>query len=102
MSEYVRAWQCIGCGKIDSPQTCIGVCQDRKVELVYALEHEKALSQLRVVSQHAETLVGLVRLLAWTKPREDEWEHSYQALQQEARRILSRFTEGLRKIWTEA
>jgi hypothetical protein len=31
MKDYVKAWQCIGCGKIEAPQACIGVCQDRKV-----------------------------------------------------------------------
>jgi hypothetical protein len=46
MNAYVKAWQCIGCGKIEAPQTCIGVCQDRKVEFVYAFEHEEALAQL--------------------------------------------------------
>jgi len=34
----VKAWQCIGCGKIDAPQTCIGICQDCRVEFVYAFE----------------------------------------------------------------
>jgi hypothetical protein len=48
MNDYVKAWQCIGCGKIEAPQTCIGVCQDRKVEFVYADEHEEALAQLEV------------------------------------------------------
>jgi len=33
-------WQCIGCGKIEGPQACIGVCQDRKVEMVYASVHD--------------------------------------------------------------
>jgi len=30
-SEVVEAWQCIGCGRVELPQPCIGVCQDRKV-----------------------------------------------------------------------
>ena len=34
MTEYVKAWQYIGCGKIEAPQTCVGICQDREVELV--------------------------------------------------------------------
>jgi hypothetical protein len=46
MNETVKAWQCIGCGKIDAPQTCVGVCQDRKVEFVYASEHMEALTDL--------------------------------------------------------
>jgi len=24
----LNAWQCIGCGKIEAPQNCIGVCRD--------------------------------------------------------------------------
>jgi hypothetical protein len=88
MSEHLKAWQCIGCGKIEAPQTCVGVWQDRKVEFVYAFEHEKALFQLQAAPRHANALGALVRRLAWTKPHEDEWEHSYQALQQDARRIL--------------
>jgi len=27
MSDPVKAWQCIGCGSIEAPQTGIGVCQ---------------------------------------------------------------------------
>ena len=41
MTDYVEAWQCIGCGKIEAPQTCIGVCRDRKVAFVYAEDHEQ-------------------------------------------------------------
>lgn len=44
MSDRVKAWQCIGCGRIEAPQTCIGICQDRKVEFVYAAEHQEALA----------------------------------------------------------
>jgi hypothetical protein len=82
MTEYVKAWQCIGCGKIEAPQTCIGVCQDKKVEFVYAEEHETVLARLKTVED-------LVRRLARITPRNGEWERSYLALQSEARRILS-------------
>ncbi len=81
MTEYVKAWQCIGCGKIEAPQTCIGVCQDKKVEFVYAEAHEAVLARLK-------TLEDLVRRIARTTPRNGEWERSYLALQSEARRVL--------------
>jgi len=42
MTERIKAWQCIGCGRIDGPQNCIGICEDRKVEFVYAVEHDDA------------------------------------------------------------
>lgn len=83
MTEYIKAWQCIGCGKVDVPQPpCIGVCQDRKVEFVYASEHEEVLARAR-------TLEALARRLAWTMPRDGEWERSYRALQNQARSLLA-------------
>lgn len=89
MSEHVTAWQCIGCGKIEAPQTCIGVCQDRRVEFVYAFEHEEALAQLARARRQAEALGALARQLAWATPHDGEWERSYRAMQSQARRALS-------------
>lgn len=89
MTHRVKAWQCIGCGKIEAPQTCIGVCQDRKVEFVYASEHEEALVQLTSARTKMDALEAIAYQLAWTKPRPAEWEHSYRALQQRARKILA-------------
>jgi len=88
MSEYVYAWQCIGCGRIEAPQTCVGICQDRKVEFVYAEEYEEALAQLKIAHTQAEALRGLLRQLAWTTPHDGEWERSYRALQERARLLL--------------
>ena len=89
MSDYLKAWQCIGCGKIEAPQTCIGVCQDRKVEFVYAAEHERALAELARARRQASLLEALVRRLAHTHPHPDEWEHSYRALQAQALSMLA-------------
>ena len=73
MTGRVQAWQCIGCGKIEAPQTCIGVCQDRKVEFVYAFEHEETLEQLKLAHRQAAALEAL----------------AYRALQSQARRTLA-------------
>ena len=89
MSEHIKAWQCIGCGRIEGPQNCVGICQDRKVEFVYAVEHEDALAQLALARGQVSALSALVRRLVSTKPREHEWEHSYQALQVQARALLA-------------
>jgi hypothetical protein len=86
MSDYVKAWQCIGCGTIEAPQTCIGVCDYRKVQFVYANEHEQALEASRAARGALEQLV---RRLAFTQPRDGEWESSYRALQQQARELLA-------------
>lgn len=91
MSERVTAWQCIGCGRIEGPQPCIGVCQDRKVEFVYASEHEKALVELARLRSQVEAFAVLLRQIAHTNPREGECEHTWRALQARARRALEQF-----------
>lgn len=83
MTVRIQAWQCIGCGKLDAPQTCIGVCQDRKVELVGASEYDRAVARI-------SELEGVVRILAQATPRDGEWERSYRRLQESARRLLAR------------
>lgn len=84
----VTAWQCIGCGKIEAPAPCIGLCQDRKTEFVYGFVHDEALEKLERVGARAAALEALVRRIAGTTPRAGQWEQSYKAFQHQARRIL--------------
>jgi hypothetical protein len=88
----IPAWQCIGCGKIDGPQTCIGVCEDRKVEFVYASDYDEALARAALIRRRAEALEAIVRRLASTTPRDGEWERSYRAMQEQARRAMAALT----------
>lgn len=88
MSERVTAWQCIGCGRIEGAGPCIGICEDRKVEFVYASDYDDALAELANARRRVEALAPLVRLLARATPREGEWERTYRALQARARRTL--------------
>jgi hypothetical protein len=88
-SQVFKVWQCIGCGRIDGPQPCVGVCQDRKTELVYASEYEKMFERADAAETRVAALEALVRRLAWTTPRAGEWERSYRELQGAARRALA-------------
>ena len=94
MTDYVKAWQCIGCGKIEAPQTCIGVCQDRKVEFVYAAEHQRVLRELDDARRQAQALADIVRRIAHTTPTSGGWEKTYRALQAQARETLARSDPG--------
>ena len=96
MNDYIKAWQCIGCGKIEALQTCVGICQDRKVEFVYASEHEETLTELASARRQASVLAALVRRLACTNPHDNEWEHSYRALQEQARAALAAIGSSIR------
>jgi hypothetical protein len=82
MTGHITAWECIGCGRIEGVQPCVGICQDRRVEFVYADEHATVLAQLR-------RMTALMHQLAWTHPHNGEWEKSFRALQERARRLLA-------------
>jgi hypothetical protein len=94
MNGYIKAWQCIGCGRIEGPQPCVGICQDRKVEFVYASEHEETLAQLALARRQANALEVLLRRLACTNPHQDGWERSYRAMQEQARSTLASIGNG--------
>lgn len=79
--ERTAAWQCIGCGRIESDATCLGVCQDRKIIVVSAVDYDQARRQI-------DELRLFIRQLANISPRGD-WERSYKALQGRARRLLA-------------
>ena len=72
-------WQCIGCGRIEDPRPCVGICQDRKEEYVLAADHDRALA----------SLLELARAIATTTPRVGECGRHWAALQERARRALA-------------
>jgi hypothetical protein len=77
----IQGWQCIGCGKVDAPRPCVGICQDRKVELVDAVEYDALLARVHELEQ-------ALALIARVTPREGALMASWLALQQRARRLL--------------
>ena len=95
MTERLTAWRCIGCGRLEAAQPCIGVCQDRPVELVFATDHDQTVAELAAARAHAQALTRFVRELAYTTPRAGEWESSYRALQRRARTALRSLAKGV-------
>lgn len=81
MVETFKVWQCIGCGRIDHPQPCVGICQDRKVELVLASDYAQAAA-------HIASLEALLSRIAYTTPRPGQWEGAWRALQADARELV--------------
>jgi len=77
--ERRKVWQCVGCGRIDDPRPCVGVCRDEKLEFVSADEHDQALA----------ALVKVARAIATTTPHEGECLRHWRALQQSAREALA-------------
>lgn len=81
--EPIKVWQCVGCGRIDHPQPCIGVCRDQKAEMVWAADYARALERVRA-------LEAVLQRIVHTTPHGERWERSYRALQDDARRALER------------
>jgi len=86
--ERISAWQCIGCGRIEGPQPCLGVCQDKKVTFVSAETYDAMAARMRQAEARLAALESLANRMALAKPRDGEWERSYRALQDEARQAL--------------
>jgi hypothetical protein len=89
VAETITAWRCIGCGRLEAPADCIGVCQHRKIELVTAWDYAEALSRLEAATERMAALDALVAKLAHATPREGAWKDSYLALQAQARKLLA-------------
>ncbi|MGZ5038258.1 MAG: hypothetical protein ACXWG1_14885 [Usitatibacter sp.] len=78
--DRIKVWQCVGCGRIDGPAPCVGICRDVKAEYVLAADHDRAVAALEEV----------VRTIALTTPREGEALRHWQALQARAKRALGK------------
>jgi hypothetical protein len=79
--ERIQGWRCIGCGKVDAPRPCVGICQDRKVELVDAADHDALQARVR-------ELESALALIARVTPHEGAMAASWHALQARARVML--------------
>jgi len=93
-AEYVQAWQCIGCGRIEAPQTCIGVCRDKKIFVIGKDQHERALAEVgRLRDELGEVRRQLLRF-AHCAPNEGRFESAFLALQEQARRLVEQLANA--------
>ena len=85
----IAAWQCIGCGRIEAPRDCIGVCEYRKVTLAAPDAQEALAARLAAAEARGETLAAVLQKIARTTPREGGFERTWRALQVDARKALA-------------
>ena len=71
--EPITAWQCIGCGRLEAYANCVGVCQDRRIELVSGWDYAEAVTRLEAAIERIAALESLVAKLANTTPRDDAY-----------------------------
>ena len=83
-AEPFRAWLCTGCGRVEAPQACLGVCLRQPGEVVRADRHVEAVSRAADADRDARALRGLVRQLAFTTPRAGHGAETVAALREAA------------------
>jgi hypothetical protein len=93
MTERLSALFCIGCGRIDVPEPCVGACDERVVDLVLGKDHDEAQAQVgKAIQQAAMLREVLVQLVSKTPepraPMPDDWAETHHALQEQARSAL--------------
>lgn len=82
----IKVWQCVGCGRIDHPMPCVGICRDQKAEYVPASEHDARVAEFKA---RVEALRAVALTIANTRPRAGEAERTWLALQERARTALA-------------
>ena len=87
-AEPFRAWLCTGCGRVEAPQACLGVCLRHPEEVVRADRHAEALARAADADRDARELRALVRRLAWTTPREGHGSETVAAMREGALALI--------------
>jgi hypothetical protein len=91
-AERFRAWLCTGCGRVEAPQACLGVCLRHPEEVVRADRHAEAVSRAADADNDARALRGLVRRLAFTTPRKGHGAETVVALREAALALVGAAT----------
>ena len=78
--EPIAAWWCAGCGRMEAPQPCVGVCIRRRDAVTEAGAYQDAVAQAEASRRRARTLAAVVRQAAWATPRDGWWDVSWRSL----------------------
>lgn len=93
-SEPALTWWCEGCGGIDAPQPCLGICVWRPVEWVNRTVYERARERAFAERTRERRLRLLLRRLISVTPRPEHLDENWQAFQAQARSILAQRASG--------
>lgn len=90
MAETIPALMCIGCGRLEAPQPCMGVCEDREVHLVDATEYAALEASYQALEAKYDAQQALLRQMARTRPHPNGWEAAFKMFQARAREAIQK------------
>jgi hypothetical protein len=82
---------CAGCGAMREFESCVGVCSERKLELVSGGEYDELTVAAAARRARIQAFGTVVEELVTTEPGRSDWRVAYEALRQSARSVLRRF-----------
>jgi len=92
--QSISAWRCTGCGRIEAPQPCLGVCHDEAVELVSADEFNALRERYRRVARDNARMRALLVRIRSTRPRPAGVQATWVSAQRQAQTLLSEINES--------
>lgn len=92
--EFATTWWCAGCGGIDAPQPCLGICVWRSVEWVNSTSYMEQRAGTLAERDTERRLRALVRRAASVTPRAGQWERGWRALEANAQELFQVREDG--------
>jgi hypothetical protein len=92
--DFATTWWCAGCGGIDAPQPCIGICVWRALEWVNRTRYLEERACTLAQCDTEQRLRGLVRRVASVTPRAGQWEPGWRAFGARARETVQARKDG--------
>ena len=89
MSRYMKVWQCVDCGRIESIRGCTHKCRDHQVALIDAEVHEQVCRELEAARAEIARLATCMRQIIGAEPRNEQWERCFRFAQEHLRRSLA-------------
>lgn len=94
-AEPVIAWWCPGCGAVDAPQPCLGVCIRRPAEWVNRDAYEQSRRRALARRPAERELRRLARRVASITPRAGRWQDNAAVLTNDAADLVERIACAL-------
>lgn len=82
--ERFTLWRCTTCGQAEAAQECLGVCVRPVADYVEEADFRALAERERILQARAQAASALMRDLAWTRPREAQWEAAARRLRAQA------------------
>ena len=80
MADVIHGWLCVGCGRVEVVEPCIGECSDRRVDLVTASDYYRVVERAERAERECRQLRAMLGQSEAAARRESYGESLYEAM----------------------